>query len=219
MTNFVARRHFVAACVCGVLAVAIGSNASGQECQEGGAPADAGAPYVTPTPATCDPSAYISTPDSATGPTSPSTAMFSLPAPYDASPQTFSGDIFATVGVTNPVATNFVYSHVAAPYTDAAGCKAFSDHGHPNVHNCLCDKCFTEMQQCDALVGCQAIITCAWGLGCDPNAPLTSTESCYPLFGGAGCKMQIDSYGTGSVSTAMSQLLGKCGASNGCPAQ
>jgi hypothetical protein len=219
MTNFRARHHFVAAFFCGALALAAGSKASGQEpCDAGSEAADA-APYVMATPTTCDPSNYLSASNTAGGATSPSTNMFSLPAPYDASPATFNGDIFAQIGVTNPNATLFDYSKVMPPYADAAGCKAFSDHGHPAVHNCLCDKCFTEMQECDVLQGCQAIITCGWGNGCDPNASLTSPTSCYPLFGAAGCKTQIDQYGTGSVSTAVAQLLGKCGKSNGCPSQ
>lgn len=225
MANFGARRHFLAACLCGALALAAGSKASGQDasvepCTSGlDASAEASAPYVKPPPTTCDPSNYISTADSATGPTSPGPNMWPGPPGYDASPPTVSGDIYAMLGITNPNATTFTYTSVQAPYPDAAGCKAFDSQGHQAVHDCLCTNCFNKMQQCDALTGCRAIIKCAWDSGCDPSASISSATSCYPLTAAGGCKTPIDQYGTGSVSTALSQQVGLCGISNGCPRQ
>lgn len=214
MTNFGGRRHFVAACFCAVcgVAVAAGSNASGQECDAGGPPV----PYVTPTQTTCDPSDYISTPDSSTPAATPGPAMFSLPPPATVVPPTGPADIYTMLDVKDPMATTFSYQQVTAPYTDATGCKAFDAQGHTALHNCLCDKCFTQMQECDALMGCRVIAKCAWTSGCDPSAAITSPTSCYPIFGG-GCVTQINQYGTGSVSTAIAQQLGLCGRNNGCP--
>jgi hypothetical protein len=173
-----------------------------------------------PPPATCDPSNFLTPGMSMSTPSGPGPATWMGPVPADGGPPPTVSNIYTTVGITDPNATTFSYAtDVAAPYADAAGCKMFDAQGHPAAHNCLCDKCFSLMQQCDALTGCRTITKCGWDTGCDVNAALTSLTSCYPLFGGAGCKAPIDKYGTGSVSTALSQQLGKCGSTNGCPAQ
>jgi hypothetical protein len=219
MSNFGASRHLFAACLCGAVALAVGSKASGQS-----APADACAPpppFVMPPQTTCDPSLFISTPDAATGPSTPATNKFSLPplATSTQPPPPPGGDIYQTLGIMNPNATTFTYADVAAPYPDATSCKAFDAQGHTAVHNCLCDSCFTTMQECDALPGCKVIAKCAWDTGCDPSASLTSPTSCYPLAGTGGCVTQINKYGTGSVATSIAQQLGLCGRMKSCPAQ
>jgi hypothetical protein len=203
-------------------AVAAGHDAAGQSCPDGG-PSDAASastPYVNPPNATCDPSLYLSNASDAAGaPTGPGPSTWTGPPGYDASPPMVSGDIYAMLGITNPGAMTFTYTDVMAPYADATGCKAFDSQGHQMVHDCLCDNCFSLLQQCDALNGCKAIAKCAWDTGCDPSAALTSSSSCYPLTGTGGCGAPIDKYGTGSVSTGLSQQLGLCGRNKGCPAQ
>jgi hypothetical protein len=218
-----ARRHFFAACLCGALALAAGTDASGQSCPDAGAPSDAAseanALYVLTPMATCDPSDYISTPDATPLPSGPPVNMWPPPAGYDASPPPANPDIFNMLGIANPNAASFTYStDVKAPYTDAIGCKAFDAQGHTTLHNCLCDKCFTQIQECDALPGCRAIAKCAWDSGCDPSAAITAAGTCYPLAGG-GCTAPINQYGTGSVSTSLSQQIGLCGKKYGCPSQ
>jgi hypothetical protein len=224
MIKLGARRHFFAACFCGVLALAAGSKASGQSCPEGGSPADAGAeasaPYVMPPPATCDPSNYISAPDATPLPPGPPVNMWTVPPLADSAPPPSTGDIYTMLGIKDPMVTSleFTYSDVKAPYADAAGCQMFDALGHTALHTCLCTKCFAQMQECDALNGCRAIAKCAWDSGCDPSASITSPTSCYPLTGG-GCSAPINQYGTGSVSTSIAQQLGLCGKNNGCPSQ
>ncbi len=136
----------------------------------------------------------------------------------DGSVPTFAGDIFATVGVDAAgLPMNFSYSSVTAPYTDAAGCIAFTSAGataHQAEHTCLCNSCFSLMQQCDSIPGCQAIWKCAADSGC------TDSNTCY-LNPGAPCSTVIDQWGTGSVATALEQMVGVCGqaATPACPAQ
>jgi hypothetical protein len=222
MANLGIRRSLVfAACLGLVGAVAASHDAAGQSCPDGG-PLDAAlppAPYVNPPTATCNASQFIGSTDAASAADAPGPTTWSGPPGYDASPPMVSGDIYAMLGITNPGAMTFTYSNVTAPYPDAAGCKAFDSQGHQMVHDCLCDNCFSLLQQCDALTGCKAIEKCAWDTGCDPSAALTSASSCYPLSGGGGCITPIDKYGTGSVSTGLSQQLGLCGRNKGCPAQ
>lgn len=131
----------------------------------------------------------------------------------DGSLPSFSGDIWTTVGVDNSMLPAFYkYSDATAPYADVAGCMAFADQGHKAQHDCLCQSCFTLMQQCDAAPGCQAI----WKCSADANC--TNANSCY-LLPGAPCVIVINQYGTGSVSTGLEQALGACGmaASPACP--
>jgi hypothetical protein len=223
MVKLGTRRPLVfVACLGVVGAVAAGHDAAGQSCPDGG-PSDAASlppmPYVIPPKATCDPSLYLSSSDAASAPDAPGPSTWGGPPGYDASPPSVGGDIYAMLGIKNPGAMTFTYSDVTAPYADAAGCKAFDSQGHQMVHDCLCDNCFTLVQECDALAGCKVIEKCAWDTGCDPSAALTSAASCYPLSGGGGCIAPIDKYGTGSVSTGLSQQLGLCGRNKGCPAQ
>jgi hypothetical protein len=131
---------------------------------------------------------------------------------------TFTGDIFASLMVSSAgLPTPFSYTSVPAPYADTAGCMAFTSAGvtaHPAAHSCLCTSCFTLMQQCDALPGCQAIWKCSADSGC------SNSMTCY-LNPGAPCQTVIDQWGTGGVSTALEQMLGVCGAaaSPACPVQ
>jgi hypothetical protein len=126
---------------------------------------------------------------------------------------TYSGpNIFDSLCIERPDTTPFVYANVKAPYTTPADCKAFAPAaGHSAARACLCDSCFTLQQQCDALDGCKTIQKCGWTTGCHDS------NSCYLAQG--LCAKQIDTAGTGSVSTALSQALETCGASNMCPVQ
>src|SRR5215472_2657346 len=118
MSNFGASRHLFAACLCGAVALAIGSKASGQSATDACAPPT---PYVMPPQTTCDPSMFISTPDAATRPATPGPANFTLPpaATSMQPPTPPGGDIYATLGIMNPNAMSFSYDMVTAPYTDA----------------------------------------------------------------------------------------------------
>jgi hypothetical protein len=133
--------------------------------------------------------------------------------PDGASPPYSAGNVYDLLCVQDPNVTPFAFNTVKTPYTTPAECKAFGTSGHMAAHACLCDACFVLQQQCDALPGCQEIQKCGFDTGCtDPN-------SCYLI--GAKCATQIDNWGTGSVSTALTQLLENCGkaASPACPAQ
>jgi hypothetical protein len=160
--------------------------------------------------ATCDPSNYISSSNTASGPSSPGPSMFTLPPPAEAGVPSFSGDIFAQIMITKPSVSNFAYDAVMARYADVAECKMFDPRGHQAVHDCYCDKCFSLIQECDALVSCQAITKCFWDAGC------TDSNSCY--FSGT-CSAPVDKYGTHSVGTYLANALGTCRMNNGCPAQ
>jgi hypothetical protein len=129
-------------------------------------------------------------------------------------PSYSGGDIFQRLCVDNPNATAFEFSSVAAPYKtgDVTACTNFVA-GHTAARACLCQNCFSLQQQCDALPGCREIQKCGLDSGC------TDANSCY-LVNGA-CVTPINNWGTGSVATALSQLLDLCGqsASPACPAQ
>jgi hypothetical protein len=124
------------------------------------------------------------------------------------------GNILDYLGVrpSTPLPAPFAYNGVQSPYPDATACMAYDAQGHPSTHSCLCTKCFQLTQECDSLPGCKAILKCAEDSGC------TDANSCY-LLPGAPCVQVINDYGTGSVSTALEQMLRACGASNGCPTQ
>jgi hypothetical protein len=124
------------------------------------------------------------------------------------------GDIFQRLCIDPPTNVNFAFDTIKAPYTDAAGCMAFNNQGHPAVHNCFCAGCFELMQQCDALPGCQQILKCELDAGC------TDSNSCY-LLPGAPCYSVINSWGTGSVMTALTSYLQTCGQglTPACPSQ
>ena len=145
----------------------------------------------------------------------------------DGSVPSFSGDIIATINAIPggtavdtsmiPATTFFDYSTLTAPYADVAGCMAYTDPGgfvaaHKARHDCLCQSCFTLMQQCDAQPGCQAVVKCEADSGC------TDSNSCY-LLPGAMCVIPINQWGVGGVEVGLSQNLGTCGtsASPACP--
>lgn len=120
-------------------------------------------------------------------------------------------DVFSRLGLASPNVPWFVFSRVTAPYETPADCANFDSQGHPAAHTCLCNNCFAEQQQCDALAGCRAIQKCGQDTGC------TDTNSCY--YANPACSAIIDGFGTGSVATALSQALLTCGQQNNCPRQ
>jgi hypothetical protein len=127
-----------------------------------------------------------------------------------------SGNALEYLGICTTLPTPYSYTTVKPAYADAAGCMAFNNQGHKASHDCLCQKCFSLMQQCDSLSACQAIWKCSQDSGC------TNANSCYLIGNGAGappCVAVINAAGTGSVSTGMESNLGTCGTNNGCPAQ
>jgi hypothetical protein len=242
MPNLLSRRRrlLVTACLCVLGGIAAGSDAAGQAvdasavgddsglssgngswsdaeptgaaCGDGGFRVPQG-PFDTPPAASCDPSRYLTyAGDAAETADGPGPSAWAGPAPYDASPPTFAGDIYQFLCIQNPNAATFSYDTVTANYADVAGCKAYDNQGHQSVHDCLCDSCFSLMQQCDALPGCRAIAKCAWDSGC------TSANACY-LFPPAPCVAPINQAGTGSVSTGLESALSTCGQTNNCPAQ
>jgi hypothetical protein len=123
-----------------------------------------------------------------------------------------SGNALGYLGVCQSLPTPFSYTSVKAPYTTVAGCMAFANQGHPDVHNCLCQapQCFPLIQECDALPTCQPIIKCYWDTGC------TNADSCY-LYPTATCVPPINNAGTGSVATGISQAIATCMTNNKCP--
>jgi hypothetical protein len=134
--------------------------------------------------------------------------------PDGALPAYNAGNVYDLLCVQDPGVVPFDYSAVKAPYTTPTECKAFNpSEGHAAARACLCDNCFTLQQQCDALPGCQDIQKCGLDTGC------TDANSCYLV--GMKCVTQINNWGTGSVSTALSQLVDQCGqaANPACPAQ
>jgi|HubBroStandDraft_6_1064221.scaffolds.fasta_scaffold398608_1 hypothetical protein len=146
--------------------------------------------------------------DAATAPTGPQYVQ-----PDGALPPYSGGNIYDLLCVADPGVTFFAYNTVKPPYADATGCKAFGTSGHTAAHSCLCDACFSLQQQCDALPGCQEIQKCGFDTGC------TDANSCYLV--GMKCVTPINNWGTGSVDTALSQLLEVCGqaAMPACPSQ
>jgi hypothetical protein len=134
--------------------------------------------------------------------------------PDGALPVYTGGNIYDLLCVQDPGVVPFDFSAIQPPYTTAAQCKAFDpSQGHPTARACLCDNCFSLQQQCDALPGCEDIQKCGFDTGC------TDADSCYLV--GMKCVTQINNWGTGSVATALSQLLDTCGqaANPACPAQ
>jgi hypothetical protein len=135
--------------------------------------------------------------------------------PDGALPPYSAGNVYDLLCVKDPAVAFFDFASVKAPYTDAAGCMAYkrTATGHAAAFNCLCQNCFTLQQQCDALPGCQEIQKCGLDTGC------TDANSCYLVQG--KCVTPINNWGTGSVSTALSQMLEACGkaANPACPSQ
>lgn len=126
---------------------------------------------------------------------------------------TGGGSVFDLLCVQDPGVVPFDYSAVQPPYTTAAACQSFDPEGHPDAHSCLCNTCFSLMQQCDALPLCQQIMKCAFDTGC------SNVNACYLVQG--MCKTQIDLAGNGSVAAALTLDLFNCGqaATPACPTQ
>jgi len=127
-----------------------------------------------------------------------------------------NGDALLYLGICQTLPTPFSYTSVTAPYTDAAGCMAFDNLGHPNVQNCLCQKCFSLIQQCDALPLCQAALKCGENSTCLGMTGLTGSECIY-LLPGAPCVSPIDNPGNGSVAVGLFNAIGSCLSANKCP--
>jgi hypothetical protein len=127
----------------------------------------------------------------------------------------YSGDALGYLGVCQSLPTPFSYTSVKAPYMDATGCMAFNNLGHPNVQNCLCQKCFSLIQQCDALPLCQAALQCGENSTCLGESSSLASDCLY-LFNGA-CVSQIDNPGNGSVAVGIFNALGTCLTNNKCP--
>jgi len=134
-------------------------------------------------------------------------------APVAEVKQASTTDIFTTLGITKPKYSEFLYSSVKDPWTanTAAACNAY-DTRYPTLRSCICSNCMNLIHQCDALAGCKEIFQCALDKGCrTPNACYLAPTD------GTGCIAQIDKWGTGSVSTALTQELGACMTTANCP--
>ena len=127
-------------------------------------------------------------------------------------PSYSGGDIFQRLCVENPNPPTFLFTSVPAPYATPAACKTFISE-HAAARSCLCEmtNCFALQQQCDALPGCREIQKCGFDTGCH------DANGCYLISG--LCVAPIDKWGTGSVATALSQMLETCGQSHSCPIQ
>jgi hypothetical protein len=121
-------------------------------------------------------------------------------------------DVFQKLCIKKPEnVPNFRFDQVAAPYPDAAGCKAF-DTGltpaHPTTRVCLCDRCFALQQQCDALPACRAMLHCSLNTGC------LSREACY--LNNGSCRDVIDAWGNTGVASALLERLNGCALETEC---
>jgi hypothetical protein len=223
MQAFLTRRGIFAASMLTISAIAATSTHASAD--DAGVVDDGGAADATPldsateagsvpdaTGATGSDATVAATDASAEAATGSGLPMYITP---DGGPPAYSGgDIFQRLCVQNPGVMNFSFTTVIAPYAAPASCKTYNDEGHNAAHSCMCDNCFTLMQQCDALPGCREILKCQWDAGC------TDSTTCY-LAPGAPCAAPIDAWGTGSVSTALTQYLTTCGAkaTPPCPTQ
>ncbi len=211
MQPLTSRRSVFVACILAIGGMAAdpdgGADAAPDDASvDAGAAVDAAAPPADATVADASPEA--ATDDAATVSTG-----VQYVTPDGALPPYSSGNVYDLLCVQDPDVVSFDYSTIKTPYTTPAECKTFANTDHAAARSCLCDNCFTLQQQCDALDGCKAIQTCSMKTGCnDPN-------SCYLVAG--LCAPQISNYGTGSVSTALSQLLENCGkaVTPACPVQ
>jgi hypothetical protein len=224
MQGFLTRRGIYAAAMMTIAAIAAtSSHASADDA----GPADAGDDAAT-ADATADAAGEAAAPtedattgtsdasgDAAVAADAPSVPGVPYAQPDGAPPGYSGGDIFQRLCIDAPTNVNYAFNVVTAPYADAASCKtATVTEGHKAVHDCYCDSCFSLVQQCDALPGCQAILKCELDSGC------TDSNSCY-LLPGAPCYTVISSWGTGSVATALTQFLQTCSAAAtpACPKQ
>jgi hypothetical protein len=222
MQPFVSRRSLFAASLLAVLGLAANPNDAGQDA---GPVADA-APDASAQDAAVDASSVLDATlpaadgageaeaDGAAAETgTPETPEGMGFVQDDGGLPTYTGpNIFGVLCMEPPDTTPLSYADMKAPYTTAAECKTFlPEAGHSAARSCLCDSCFTLQQQCDALAGCQAIQKCGWTTGCHDS------NSCYLVQG--LCSNEINTAGTGSVSTALSQAIETCASSNMCPVQ
>jgi hypothetical protein len=218
MHPFASRRSVFAACILAIGAMAAdpdgGTDAAAA--QDGSADAASAADATTATP-----DATVTTPTDASGEAAGEDGAAAAEAgggvqyvqPDGALPPYSAGNVYDLLCVPDPGVTFFAFDTVKPPYADVAGCMAFKRSGHTAAYDCFCQNCFSLQQQCDALPGCQAIQKCELDIGC------TNANSCY--LGGGPCVAPINNYGTGSVSTALTQLIATCGsgASPACPHQ
>jgi hypothetical protein len=213
MQPFTSRRSVFVACILALGGMAADPDGGADAASTDDASVDAGATPDASTPADATVASNDASgeagDDASTASTGPQyvTPDGALP-PYNA------GNVYDLLCVQDPGVVPFDYSAVQPPYTTQAECKTFANADHAAARSCLCDSCFALQQQCDALPGCKAIQACGFKTGCsDPN-------SCYLVQG--LCATQITEYGTGSVSTALTQLLENCGAAatpTACPKQ
>lgn len=214
MHPLASRRSVFAACI-----LAIGGMAADPDGGTDAMAADDAAMEAGPTEAstTTTPDATTTPVVDASGGSDDADLMSDVPQyvmPDGALPAYSAGNVYDLLCVQDPGVVPFDYSAVKPPYATPTECKAFlPSQGHTTARACLCDSCFTLQQECDALPNCQIIQKCGWDTGC------TDANSCY-LVGGK-CVTQINNAGTGSVATALSQLLEACGqaASPACPSQ
>ena len=133
-------------------------------------------------------------------------------------PQVGSADSLATAtdsiwvkfGIDDPKPPQTIYRDKAAPYPDAAGCKAFTS-AYPATHDCTCDACFDLQQQCDALPGCIEIAECGISIGCK------DAYTCYLTPADPKCVPIIDKWGNTGLAAALSLKLGECRTTAACP--
>jgi hypothetical protein len=143
-----------------------------------------------------------------------------LPSADDAGPMlddgslvTLDADILKMLSIDKPDSPEFDFTSVQAPYTAAADCNNFGTaDGHLSARSCLCDKCFSLMQECDSMVGCQQIRTCEWQNAGLCGQPLT----CYFA---TPCATVIDQWGNTSLQAFIATKLNTCAQNNGCPSQ
>jgi len=144
----------------------------------------------------------------------PATASGGYPMDDGMLPVYTGGDIFQRLCIQNPTvddpsAVPFAFNSIKAAYPDATSCKAFDAQGHMAVHDCLCDKCFDVIQECDSRPGCREILKCELDAGCgDPSA-------CY--FG--ACQKVIDKWANTSNDSFITYLIEQCQTANSCPKQ
>jgi len=117
--------------------------------------------------------------------------------------------IWEFMDVEDPQPDETLYQDTASPYEDAAGCKAF-ENAFPEIHDCMCDKCFDVQQQCDALEGCREIAQCGIEIGC------TDAYSCYLTPADAKCVPIIDKWGNTGLAAAVSLALSACSVEQQC---
>jgi hypothetical protein len=209
MHPLASRRSVFAACILAIGGMAADPDGGTDAAAAEDASVDA-APAVDAT--TTTPDATVASPADA----SEAAAVSNGPQyvlPDGAFPPYHAGNIYDLLCVQDPGVVPFDYTSVKAQYADVAGCIAFDKTGHTAAHTCFCQNCFTLQQQCDALPGCREIQKCELDIGC------TNAQSCY--LGGGPCVAPIDNWGTGSVNTALTQMIAACGqaASPACPSK